>query len=189
MKPSFIVNLAANMNQTELDLEKYLNCEYDKQLARFFLWNQMPSLALMLLGPAWVGFITGAWWPLVVILAGAFVLWVLGLETRLLCSHCTFYAGEGRVYPVIVDLSLSGGSIWRLVLMEGWSGRSRLLRNAAGNPGDNLDRSAIYLHHLAQLLRPLHQFLMPIEACSKGDRGYIFAAKHDDAGGLGKKRL
>jgi hypothetical protein len=69
------------------DFAAYLNCGYDKRLARFFLWNQIPSLALMLLGPALVGYITGAWWPLIGIAIGAVVLWGFGLETRLLCSH------------------------------------------------------------------------------------------------------
>jgi hypothetical protein len=29
---------------TPPDVEKLLNCQYDKRLARFFLWNQVPSL-------------------------------------------------------------------------------------------------------------------------------------------------
>jgi hypothetical protein len=78
------------------ELESHLNCSYDKRLARFFLWNQVPSLTLMLLGPALVGVITGTWWPLAVIAGGAVVLWGFGVETRLLCSHCPFYGAEGK---------------------------------------------------------------------------------------------
>jgi MFS family permease len=78
------------------DFDKYLNYRYDKRLARYFVWNQVPSLVMMLLGPSLVGIITGVWWPLVAILVGTFALWGLGVETRLLCSHCPFYAAEGK---------------------------------------------------------------------------------------------
>ena len=73
-----------------------LNCRYDRRLARFFLWNQVPSLVLALFGTALTGYITGAWWPLIVFAVGCVVLWGLGIETRVLCSHCPFYAREGR---------------------------------------------------------------------------------------------
>jgi hypothetical protein len=77
-------------------IETLLNCRYDKHLARFFLWNQIPSLTLMLLGLALAGYITGIWWPLISVAFGAVALWGFGVETRLLCSHCPFYAGEGK---------------------------------------------------------------------------------------------
>jgi hypothetical protein len=90
-------------------LEGVLNCTYDKDLARFFLWNQMPSLALMLLGTALAGAITGAWWPLIVLVAGTVALWGLGVETRLLCTHCPFYGAEGKTLRC---LALDGFPKW-----------------------------------------------------------------------------
>jgi hypothetical protein len=60
------------------DLASALNCRYDRSLARFFMWNQMPSLVLMILGTALAGAITTVWWPLVVLVLGAVLLGARG---------------------------------------------------------------------------------------------------------------
>jgi len=39
---------------------------------------------------------TGAWWPLIASGAACLVLWGLDLETRVLCSHCPFWAEESK---------------------------------------------------------------------------------------------
>jgi hypothetical protein len=78
---------------------------------RFFTVSQLPNLALSVFGLVLLAIVTGAWWPLVAFGAACLVLWGLGLETRVLCSHCPFWAAESETMPC---LELTGSpKIWR----------------------------------------------------------------------------
>ena len=59
--------------------------------------NQLSSLVLAFFGLTLLWLIAGAWWPLARYAAICFIFWGLGIETRVLCSHCPFYAEDSNV--------------------------------------------------------------------------------------------
>ncbi len=88
-----------------------LGCRYDPAEFRFFILNQIPSLAMASLGLALVGVVTGTWWPLIVFILIGVVLWGLGVETRVLCSHCPYWTEDSKVLHC---WALTGSpKIWR----------------------------------------------------------------------------
>jgi hypothetical protein len=77
----------------------------------FFVVSQTPNLGMAVFGLVLVGIFTGAWWPLIAFGAAAIVMWVLGLETRVLCSHCPYWAEDGKTLRC---WALTGSpKIWR----------------------------------------------------------------------------
>jgi hypothetical protein len=80
----------------DCELKETLGCRLDKKEFRFFMINQIPSLFLALFGLVLVGLAAGAWWPLIVTVAICVILWGLGLETRVLCSHCPYWTEASR---------------------------------------------------------------------------------------------
>ncbi|MEJ2211280.1 MAG: hypothetical protein P8129_19880, partial [Anaerolineae bacterium] len=96
---------------SECTLRCELGCRPDMREFRFFTVSQIPNLALSVFGLVLVGVVTGAWWPLITFGAACLVLWGLGLETRVLCSHCPFWAEESKTLHC---LALTGSpKIWR----------------------------------------------------------------------------
>jgi len=73
-----------------------LLCKWDARALRAFL---APALTFCILGlgaMALLGLLSGAWWPL--ISYGAFMaLFFPVFEIRILCSHCPFYAEDGKI--------------------------------------------------------------------------------------------
>ena len=45
-------------------------------------------------GLVFIGLIAGLWWPYIVFAVACIALWGLGVETRLLCSHCPYWAED-----------------------------------------------------------------------------------------------
>ncbi len=78
------------------ELQGKLNCRWDRKLLKFFLLNQIPSLVMAFLGLTLIGVLTEGWWPLIVYGATCIFLWVLGIETRLLCTRCPFYSEDSK---------------------------------------------------------------------------------------------
>ena len=88
-----------------------LGCRLDMGEFHFFTVSQIPNLALSVFGLVLVGLVMGAWWPLIAFGAACLVLWGLGLEARVLCSHCPFWAEESKTLHC---LALTGSpKIWR----------------------------------------------------------------------------
>jgi hypothetical protein len=83
-------------NCVDCTMRSKLGCRLDMREFTFFIVNQIPSLVLACFGLALVGAATGAWWPLVVFVVACIILWGLGLETRVLCSHCPYWAEDGK---------------------------------------------------------------------------------------------
>lgn len=93
------------------ELKGKLNCRWDIRALKFFLLNQIPCLVLAFFGTAVIGVMTGAWWPVIVYAIACVALWGLGIETRLLCSHCPYYAEESKTLHC---LALHGSpKFWR----------------------------------------------------------------------------
>ena len=78
------------------ELQGKLNCRWDGRLLKFFLLNQVPSLVMAFFGLTLIGIITGGWWPLILYGAACLLLWIFGVETRLLCTHCPFYTEDSK---------------------------------------------------------------------------------------------
>jgi len=73
--------------------------------------KEIPLFIMAAFGMALVGVVTGAWWPLIVFAAVCIAFFGLGIETRILCSHCPYYAEEGRTLHC---LALHGSpKLWR----------------------------------------------------------------------------
>ncbi|HHS96889.1 MAG TPA: hypothetical protein ENK08_03180 [Chloroflexi bacterium] len=88
-----------------------LGCRFDPADFWFFIWNQIPSLVMACLGLVLVGSMVGTWWPLIGFVVLCVVLWGLGVETRVLCSHCPYWTEDSKILHC---WALTGSpKIWR----------------------------------------------------------------------------
>ena len=83
-------------NCSDCDLDNKLGCRHDPGETRYFILNQIPSLVIATFGFIFVALITGAWWPYILFAVACIALWGLGVETRVLCSHCPYWAEDSR---------------------------------------------------------------------------------------------
>jgi hypothetical protein len=49
---------------------------------------------MSLFGLVFIGLLVNTWWPLITFLVVTIAVWGLGIETRLLCSHCPYWAED-----------------------------------------------------------------------------------------------
>lgn len=87
-----------------------LACKWDKKILGGFHGIAWPSLILSVFGILVVGFLTGAWLPLITY--GVYFFLMFGiLEIRFLCSHCPYYAEDGKVLHCLANHG--SFKIWR----------------------------------------------------------------------------
>lgn len=87
-----------------------LACKWDKKILSGFHGIAWPSLIMSVFGMVVVGFLTGAWWPLITF--GVYFLLMFGFfEIRFLCSHCPYYAEDGKVLHCLANHG--SFKIWR----------------------------------------------------------------------------
>lgn len=79
-----------------------LSCKWDKKLLGGFHGIAWPPFILSILGMVAVGFLTGAWWPLISYVVYFVVIFNV-FEIRFLCSHCPYYAKEGKVLHCLAN--------------------------------------------------------------------------------------
>lgn len=91
------------------DLRGELNCRWDSKVLKFFIAKEMPPVIIAVFGMVLAGIATGLWWPLVAFAIACIALWGAGIETRILCSHCPFYAEESKTLHC---LALHGSPKW-----------------------------------------------------------------------------
>lgn len=77
-------------------LQGKLGCRLAPRDFWFFVLNQVPSLVIAFFGLVLIGLLTGAWWPVIVYAVVCISLWGLGIETRILCSHCPYWAEDDK---------------------------------------------------------------------------------------------
>lgn len=83
-------------------MDDVLACRWDQGLLAGFFLLFMPFGVMSWFGLAVVANLTGAWLYLVV--NGAFyIAFFLFFEIRILCSHCPYYAEEGRVLHCLAN--------------------------------------------------------------------------------------
>jgi len=79
-----------------------LACRWDKKILAGFHGIAWPALATAVFGMVLVGLATGVWWTLIGYVAYFFLMFGV-LEIRFLCSHCPYYAEEGRVLHCLAN--------------------------------------------------------------------------------------
>jgi len=84
-----------NSNCKECDLDNSLLCNFDKKFAKKFLLGNTAYRIIAITILILAGFITGQLW-MFIIYTIMIILTFFIIELRLLCSHCPFYAMEGR---------------------------------------------------------------------------------------------
>jgi len=79
------------------NLNNNLGCRYSKRDFWFFTLSQIPVTVMAVFSLVFMGLLAGLWWALVVYIIGALVFFGLGLETRILCSHCPYWTNDGKL--------------------------------------------------------------------------------------------
>ena len=79
-----------------------LACKWDKKILGAFHGIAWPPLILSVMGMVMAGFISGTWWPLIGFFIYFFLMFGI-LEIRFLCSHCPYYAEEGKVLHCLAN--------------------------------------------------------------------------------------
>lgn len=76
------------------NLGNSLHCKWDREvLGGFIAIASVPFIGtFILLVLIWV--LTGQWWPIALYIVLIFI--IFGYEISFLCSHCPYYAGEGK---------------------------------------------------------------------------------------------
>lgn len=73
-----------------------LACKWDKKILENFHLIIWAAIVPALFGMVIIGFMTSSWWILISYIA--FFLFMFGfLEIRFLCSHCPYYAEDGKI--------------------------------------------------------------------------------------------
>jgi hypothetical protein len=79
-----------------------LNCRWKASDLLLFIASVLPAMLGVLAGAIIIGLTQAAWWPMI-----AYILFfpvVLGIaEMRFLCSHCPYYAQEGRILHCLAN--------------------------------------------------------------------------------------
>ena len=111
MKKEYTSCTWQNSNQCEECRNKNaLNCRWKASDLVLFFMIAMPAMLGTLSGTILIGLCQGVWWPTIVYIL--FFPIILGVfETRFLCSHCPFYAEDGKVLHCIANHGLF--KIWR----------------------------------------------------------------------------
>lgn len=84
-------------NCFECSLDEKLNCRYNKKQWQYLVSTLIPWILLEASGLLFIGFTPGKWWPLITYSGVAIVFFFLGIKSYVLCSHCPFYAEEGKI--------------------------------------------------------------------------------------------
>jgi len=87
-----------------------LHCRWRGKHLLLFYALCIPPMLGAILGAVLIGLVQGAWWPLI-----GYILFfpiVLGIaETRFLCSHCPYYAEDGKVLHCLANHGVP--KLWR----------------------------------------------------------------------------
>ena len=79
-----------------------LVCTWDKKILSGFLGIASPPILTIIFGIVVVSILTGIWWPLYAYLVYFFLMFGV-FEIRFLCSHCPYYAEEGKILHCLAN--------------------------------------------------------------------------------------
>ena len=83
-------------------IEGKLACKWDKKILGGFHGIAWPPLITSVFGMVIVGLMTSTWWPLVAYIIYFFLMFGV-FEIRFLCSHCPYYAEEGKILHCLAN--------------------------------------------------------------------------------------
>lgn len=96
MKNNNICTWKEESSCTNCNINNELACRWDKRILNGFYGIMFPSLLTTVIGMILVGYLLNTWWPLISFVVYAFLMFGF-FEIRFLCSHCPYYAEEGKV--------------------------------------------------------------------------------------------
>jgi hypothetical protein len=79
-----------------------LACRWDKKILHGFHGIAWPPLSITVFSMVVVGLLAETWWPLIAYLIYFFLMFGI-FEIRFLCSHCPYYAEEGKVLHCLAN--------------------------------------------------------------------------------------
>jgi hypothetical protein len=83
-------------------LQEKLACKWDKKILSGFHGIAWPPLLIIIFGIVVVSILTKLWWLLPAYLIYFFLMFGI-LEIRFLCSHCPYYAEEGKILHCLAN--------------------------------------------------------------------------------------
>jgi len=98
--------------------KEYLDCRWERKLLLRFFYTMFPLFGFGIGGVITGAVFTGAWWRLGVV-SGYFALFFL-METRILCSHCPYYAEEGKILHCLANHGFIKYAKYHPGPMKGW---------------------------------------------------------------------
>ena len=84
------------------NIQAKLACKWDKKILSGFHGIAWSPLLTIIFGIVVVGFLTGLWWPLYAYIIYFFLMFGV-FEIRFLCSHCPYYAEEGKTLHCLAN--------------------------------------------------------------------------------------
>jgi hypothetical protein len=84
------------------NIQGVIACKWDKKLLIGFHGIAWPTVFTSIFGMVVVGFLTGMWWPLYSYIFYFFLMFGI-FEIRFLCSHCPYYAEEGKILHCLAN--------------------------------------------------------------------------------------
>ncbi len=85
----------SNTNCIDCDLRNDVLCHFSKKFANKFLLGNSIYRILAIIIAIFAGILTNQWWMFIIYTLSILLVFFL-IEPRLLCSHCPFYAKEGK---------------------------------------------------------------------------------------------
>ncbi len=79
-----------------------LACKWDKKILTGFHGISWPPVLTAIIGIVVVGNLTGTWWPLPSFVIYFFLMFGI-FEIRFLCSHCPYYAEDGKILHCLAN--------------------------------------------------------------------------------------
>jgi hypothetical protein len=79
-----------------------LVCKWDKKILGGFHGIAWPPIIIIIIGIVFVGILTGVWWPLIAYIVYFFLMFGV-FEIRFLCSHCPYYAEDGKILHCLAN--------------------------------------------------------------------------------------
>lgn len=83
-------------------LSSKLACRWDKKILLGFHGISWPPTLTAIIGIVVVGVMTATWWPLYAFI-GYFLLMFSVFEIKFLCSHCPYYAEDGKTLHCLAN--------------------------------------------------------------------------------------
>lgn len=93
--PNLNCTIDLNHGCLECNLDSKISCKWNLKTLKLFFAIGIPPFLLTIFGFIMIGLMGFSWWWLIGYSAWAIVFFTI-IEARFLCSHCPYYAAEGK---------------------------------------------------------------------------------------------